>query len=132
MPAAGDARSLFDQLDELFGAAYEKTYALRLAEPLEIVNWKVEAVGPAPSLGDGYTLSGAIGGGDARKGFRRAYDHTQGALVDWPVYDRYALLPGMAVQGPALIEERESTCVVPAGNTVTVDARYNLVAELAV
>jgi N-methylhydantoinase A len=130
LPEVGDARALFDQLDELFGAAYEKTYALRLAEPLEIVNWKVEAAGPAPSLGDGYVLSGTMGKGDARKGIRRAYDHTQGALVDWPVYDRYALLPGMTVEGPALIEERESTCVVPPGNTVTVDARYNLVAEL--
>ena len=61
---------------------------------------------------------------------RRAYDHTRGGLTEWPVYDRYALQPGMTVDGPALIEERESTCVVGAGNSVTVDARYNLVAEL--
>ena len=31
---------------------------------------------------------------------------------------------------PALIEERESTCVIAAGYTATVDARYNLVADL--
>ena len=30
----------------------------------------------------------------------------------------------------ALIEERESTCVLGTGGTVMVDARYNLVAEL--
>jgi N-methylhydantoinase A len=46
------------------------------------------------------------------------------------VYDRYALAPGPSVTGPALIEERESTCVIGAGNVATVDARYNLVAEL--
>ena len=130
LPEAADARTLFGQLEELFGAAYERTYALRLAEPMEIVNWKVEAVGPAPSLGDGYTLTGPVGEGNARKGTRRAYDARANALVDWPVYDRYALKPGDRIDGPALIEERESTCVVGPGDRVTVDQRYNLVAEL--
>lgn len=130
LPAAGEARDLFGDLDSLFGAAYEKTYTLRLDEPLEIVNWKVEAVGPAPSLGDGYTLTGTVGTGSALKGTRRAYDATRQALTDWPVYDRYALTPGMTITGPALIEERESTCVVGPGDVVTVDQRYNLVAEL--
>jgi N-methylhydantoinase A len=52
-------------------------------------------------------------------------------MTEWPVYDRYALAPGAILEGPALIEERESTCVIGAGQTATVDARYNLVAELA-
>ena len=51
-------------------------------------------------------------------------------MTDWPVWDRYALAPGMRVDGPALIEERESTVVVGSGDRVTVDARLNLVAEL--
>lgn len=37
----------------------------------------------------------------------------------------------MTLNGPALIEERESTVVVGAGDAVTVDARFNLIAELA-
>ena len=37
----------------------------------------------------------------------------------------------MSVDGPALIEERESTCVVGAGDHVRVDERDNLIAELA-
>ena len=130
LPDASDAGALFSQLSELFGAAYEKAYALRLDEVMEIVNWKVEAVGPSPSLGDGYTLTGPVGRGQARKGTRRAYDGRIGAMSDWPVYDRYALKPGDKVTGPALIEERESTCVVHSGDQVTVDAHYNLVAEL--
>src|SRR6185503_6450709 len=50
---------------ELFGRAYEAAYTLRLDEPAEIVNWKVEAAGPAPSLGTGYALSGPAGTGKA-------------------------------------------------------------------
>jgi N-methylhydantoinase A len=51
-------------------------------------------------------------------------------MSEWPVYDRYALAPGTTVTGPALIEERESTCVIGAGQVATVDAHYNLVADL--
>ena len=131
LPDGASVERLFAELPELFAQVYEKAYSLRLDEPMEIVNWKIEAIGPAPSLGEGYSLTGAAGVGATRKGTRLAYDPACGTLVEWPVYDRYALAPGMSVSGPALIEERESTAVVGAGDTVTVDARYNLVAELA-
>jgi len=130
LPEAADAGSLFGQLAELYGWAYEKNYTLRLDEPVEIVNWKVEAVGPTPDLGKRFELAGKTGAANAQKGTRRAFDPKAGALRDWPVYDRYALKPGVTIEGPALIEEHESTCVVGAGDRVTVDERLNLVAEL--
>lgn len=130
LPEAADASTLFADVIDLFGAAYQQIYTLRLDEPAEIVNWKVEAVGPATGLGASYSLAGDSDGGSARKGTRRAYDASVQRMTDWPVYDRYALRPGMTVAGPALIEERESTCVVGAGDRVTVDQRLNLVAEI--
>jgi N-methylhydantoinase A len=51
-------------------------------------------------------------------------------MIEWPVYDRYALTPGASVTGPALIEERESTCVIGRGHVAIVDQHYNLVADL--
>jgi N-methylhydantoinase A len=131
LPDAADAGALFADLGELFSRAYEATYTLRLDEPAEIVNWKVEAAGPAPNLGAGYSLSGAAGTAKARKGVRLAYDAEAGRMTEWPVYDRYALTPGTSVVGPALIEERESTCVIGPGQTAIVDAHYNLVVDLA-
>jgi N-methylhydantoinase A len=130
LPEAASAASLFGGIEELFGAAYQRIYTLRLEEPTEIVNWKVEAVGPATGLGEHYALAGVTAAAGPRKGTRRAYDASLGQMTDWPVYDRYALAPGMTIDGPALIEERESTCVVGAGDRVTVDQRLNLVAEL--
>ena len=47
-----------------------KAYSLRLDEPIEIVNWKVEAVGPTPSLGEGYSAAGAGAAERALKGTR--------------------------------------------------------------
>ena len=43
--------------------------------------------------------------------------------------DRYQV--GTTIDGPAVIEERESTCVLGPGDRATVDPHLNLVAELA-
>jgi len=131
LPDAAAAGALFGDLGELYHRAYEAAYTLRLDEPAEIVNWKVEAAGPAPNLGAGYSLSGSAAGAKPLKGGRLAYDPDAGRMTEWPVYDRYALTPGATIKGPALIEERESTCVIGAGQTATVDAHYNLVADLS-
>jgi N-methylhydantoinase A/oxoprolinase/acetone carboxylase beta subunit len=131
LPPARDVAGVFADLGELYGRAYEKTYGLRLDEPTEIVNWKVEAAGPTPIIAEGHGRA-AVGGADrALKGTRQAYDPVSGGLVAWPVYDRYALATGVVIQGPALIEEHESTCVIGAGDAVTVDSRFNLIAELS-
>jgi N-methylhydantoinase A len=46
------------------------------------------------------------------------------------VYDRYALGPGAVIEGPAVIEERESTVVLGPRAVARVDDRLNLVGEL--
>ena len=38
----------------------------------------------------------------------------------------------MEIKGPAIIEERESTCVITAGSKAIVDQFLNIVAELDV
>jgi N-methylhydantoinase A len=48
------------------------------------------------------------------------------------VYDRYRLAPGAKFTGMAIVEERESTVIIPEGSTVTVDGYRNLVVELPV
>ncbi len=69
LPDVADSDALFGQLEELFGRAYQAAYTLRLDEPAEIVTWKVEATGPAPNLGSGYTLSGPAGTGSSPQGY---------------------------------------------------------------
>src|SRR5262249_40159964 len=119
LPDAADAGRLFAGTAELFDRTYEAAYTLRLNEPAEIVNWKVEAAGPTPNLGAGYKLSDPAEAARALKGHRLAYDAEAARMTQWGVYDRYALAPGASVRGPALIEERESTCVIGAGQAAT-------------
>jgi N-methylhydantoinase A len=65
------------------------------------------------------------------KGQRKAYFPDARGYVDTPVYDRYALTPGTAFAGPAIVEERESTTVAGPDARVRVDSHFTLVLEPA-
>ena len=56
----------------------------------------------------------------ARKGARLAYFPELGGMAETPVYDRYRLGPGAAFDGPAIVEERESTLIVGPGGRCSV------------
>ena len=117
----------FPRLDELFRARYAEIFSETfLDEPLEIVSWKVEAAGEEAALD-----YAGIAGGARPRGKRPRNVWFGDAFVECEVLDRYALEPGTAIEGPAVIEERESTCVLGPGDRATVDAHLNLVAELA-
>jgi N-methylhydantoinase A/oxoprolinase/acetone carboxylase beta subunit len=124
-----DARALATvrkRFDEIYAARYGYSSP---DEAVEIVTWKLSAIGGAPriSLARAATTTGR----DPRKGERPAYFPERGGFVDTPVYDRYALTAGTTIAGPAIVEERESTTVLPPGATATVDAYANLVVALA-
>ncbi len=82
------------------------------------VSFRVRCRGPLPRLS--LTEAGGRSTGAAQKGTREAW--FDGGFVDTPVYDRYALAPGAHIAGPAIIEEREATTIIAAGDRVTVDA----------
>ncbi len=108
-------------------AAFVAAYTRRYAAPpegarIEAIHFRVRVVGPTPAL----SIDGAAGGGGGakRKGARRAW--FDGGFVDAAVWDRYALAPGDAIEGPAIIEEREATTLIPPGDRATIDAALNI------
>ena len=126
--SAGDGYAAsFTRLDELFRAKYAEIFAeTYLDEPLEIVSWRVEAAGSEASLG----YRGITGVARPRPKHVREVWFGDGFL-ECEVLDRYGLEVGTMVEGPAVIEERESTCVLGPGDRAIVDDRLNLVAEIA-
>ena len=131
LPEVVDADGL-PALLAAFEAAYTARYAaLQAGATAEAVNFRVTATGPAPGLTLALDLTldldldlGAGAAGQARKGVRAAWFGA--GFVPTPVFDRYALRPGMEIAGPAIVEEREATTVVAPGDTVRVDAVGNL------
>ena len=121
------------ELTEAFAESYRRLYARPGPDvPVEVLSWRLVSSGPAPDVT--LRMPAEDGGGEARKGVRKAYfpgpSGTVGGYVDTPVYDRYALAPGTAVEGPALVEERESTLVVPPGAACMVAADSSLIVDL--
>ena len=97
--------------------------------PVDILSWRVIARGPKPVM----TLPKAAGAGDAasaRKGRRAVYLPAERRFAEVPVYDRYALAPGLRLRGPAIVEERESTVVVNGPGAITLDPWSNLIVDL--
>jgi N-methylhydantoinase A len=130
---AKNAADVFAELPALFAEAYQRIFSMSyLDEPLEIVNWKIEARGPIPHLRNEHHRKSSGSKSRSLKSKRPAYFAQYSGYHDCPVYDRYALRPGDQIKGPAFIEENESTCVIGPGDFVTVDERLNLVAELVV
>jgi len=51
--------------------------------------------------------------------------------VETPIYDRERLFAGATLHGPAIIEERESTTVLPPGSSGRVDELGTLLVEVS-
>jgi N-methylhydantoinase A len=119
------------EIHRSFEGAYRAIYGHTVRDaPVEVVSWRVVAQGPRPTL----RLPASAGAGRdpdaARKGLRRVYLPGTRGYADVPVYDRYALGAGAALDGPAVIEERESTVVVSAAARIRVDDAANVIVEM--
>jgi N-methylhydantoinase A len=100
--------------------------------PIDVLLWRVVATGPRPRLALPRAPRRPGASADtARKGVRRAWVPEQRAFAEVPVLDRYALAAGVALAGPAIVEERESTVLLGAGAWARVDEWGNLVADVA-
>jgi N-methylhydantoinase A len=103
-----------------FESAYVRTFG-RLAGsmPLQVVTWRTVVRGPVPSM----TARPATGSvtGTTRTRSRMVRFPELADRVETPVYARASLRAGTAVEGPALIEEAESTIVIGPSATVRVE-----------
>jgi len=97
----------------------------------EVITWRVRASGPKAPVSLA-SLRGESGvARDARNGTRPVFFPELGKYVDTPVYDHYALVPGVPVAGPAIIEQRESTVVMGPSASASLDAQHNLIMLLS-
>jgi N-methylhydantoinase A len=115
---------------DAFERAYETQYGRIEPEmAVEIVSWRVIVSGPRPEV-DLVAAKSVDVNGDADKGERQVYFGPETGFVNARVYDRYHLVPGSSFEGPAIVEERESTTIVPPNASACIDATLNLVIDL--
>ena len=111
-------------LGESFAEQYKQRFGTvaPVGVEIEILTWRVSSRGPDPQAQ--LRLDHPASTADALVGRRDAYFPAAGRYVSTAVYDRYRLTVGTVIEGPALVQERESTLVVPpdAYCTVTEDS----------
>lgn len=98
-------------------------------QSVEVVNYRVAAIGVVPRvrLAQLEVASGPVE--EARVGTRAAVFGALPDRTDVPVYDRSRLRAGHRFDGPALVDQYDSTTVIGPGQGVTVDPVGNLLVE---
>jgi N-methylhydantoinase A len=128
LPAGRFQPEVLGELRAAFEREYQSVYQRLCPDiPIECVNWRLTATGPRPDVGAMEWWSGSRSVSDALKGRRSAYLPAAEDFVDMAVYDRYSLPVGAVIDGPIIIEERESTIVVNGHGTARIDEFGNVV-----
>ncbi|MBM3449663.1 MAG: hydantoinase/oxoprolinase family protein [Armatimonadetes bacterium] len=135
VPAGELTKARLPELKAAFAEEYKRVHShLYEGVPMMGLTWRVRVEGPRPEVALSHdprtSRNGDRPAGDPRKGERHAYFPGHG-FVATPVYDRYKLPVGFASEGPAIIEEHESTAIIHPGDAFSVDARANMVVKLA-
>lgn len=119
-----------DEIDRIvaeFHREHERAYGHNAPEEsTEFVNLRVTAIGEIdkPQLHE-LEVSDASPA-DAVKATRSVYFAETDGFVGCNVYDRYALGAEMTIEGPAIVEEFDTTTVIHPGYTAIVDRYGNL------
>jgi N-methylhydantoinase A len=109
-----------------FHAAHERVYGYaRPQQPTEVVNLRAVHTYPLPRPALRPSAPGGGSLGDARLGTRRAHFAPDG-FADAAVYDRARLPAGARVAGPAIVEQIDTTTVIPPGHEARVEPSGNL------
>ena len=128
VPEGLEGAALLAALAEGFAAEHQRLYGfLAEEEPVQLVTFRLEATGLVPKAGIPARPLQGPDAAAARQGEREVW--LSGAPRTVPVYSRERLRPGNRLEGPAIVEQMDSTTVILPGWTARVDAYANLVLE---
>lgn len=128
LPVQGNTLTETDlnQLKESFHMAHQREYGWwREDAEVELVNLRLTALGQLPQKIGAHTPQNQ--GEPEPAGFREVYF---GGYRNTPVYRRVDLAPGYTLQGPAVVEQEDSTALLFPGMRAQCDQRGNLIIEV--
>jgi N-methylhydantoinase A len=123
-------RSLIPILKQRFETAHAEQYGrLNPEVPVEAGNWRLWVHTKQPPIHLWVNGSPSSAHGAGPKAVRPVYLPPLREFRDVPVYDRETLASGRWHDGPAIVEERESTAVIGLNSRFTLDEQKNLIVE---
>ena len=129
-PETGMTAADKESLKAQFDARHKTVYGMSADdEDAEIVTFRLLAEITVPRLSIPKLASGDGDIDRARTETRPLYDLGASAFHQASVYDRAKLLAGDRINGPAVIEQFDSTTVITAAQNATVDPYGNIIIE---
>jgi len=123
-----------EELQVRFHAAHEAEYGHRFDAAIEIVNVRVVAIGRVDEL-QPPELERGDGDPSAARTLEREVVFDVGGRAErhsTPFYERDRLRAGDRVEGPAIVEQYDTTTVIPPGLAAEIDAHGNIVIDCTV
>lgn len=128
VPAGVIGSSMVSELVNHFHGSHERAYGYaRSGEKVELVNLRLVAWGKLPRAAAA-TVPFSMSDAHAQPIDRRRVIY-EGRPLETPVYERGALPTGAPFTGPAIIEQLDSTTIVPPGCRATVETGGNIIIE---
>lgn len=115
-----------EEIKRRFHEVHERTYAFKLDNPIEIVNYRVSGIIKVKKVPI-RKITHVNKAGNIKLGRRKVYYN--GNYEEWEVYDKRLLSPNYIIQGPAIIEEPTSTAIILEKQRGTLDEYGNLIIE---
>ncbi|MFT3761412.1 MAG: hydantoinase/oxoprolinase family protein [Pseudoxanthomonas sp.] len=113
-----------------FAAEHERLYGFSAKEdPIQLVTCRIGATGKVRKAVFEPAADAGTDASAARIGQRQAWMPERGDFVDCPVYDRALLKASNLIEGPAIIEQMDTTTIVLPGMTARVEPYLNLILE---
>jgi N-methylhydantoinase A len=131
IPADLLEKAQLSKIKATFEEQYKRVYhRLNPTLPIQCLNWRLSVSGKRPVVQIRGEHGQAAHSEEAIKGRREVYSPEKDQYVLCPVYDRYGLSPGIKFDGPAIIEETESTIVVGSRGRASVDENFCVVIDV--
>jgi N-methylhydantoinase A/oxoprolinase/acetone carboxylase beta subunit len=118
---------------DAFHAEHRRAYGKDFPEKdVQIVNIRVVGVGAVPPLAPKHIPTGTGNPENALTSIRSVWFEVDGCAtrLDTPRYARSALKAGDRMEGPAIVDQMDTTTVIPPGFTARVDGFGNIVISL--
>ncbi len=122
-----------DKLRSDFHDVHEREYSRRFEDSdIEVPNIRVRGIGLMPELSTPEIEAGGESPADALRFEGDAWFLVNGTLEQVPTryYDREALKAGNRLAGPAIVNQYDSTTVIPPGIEARIDRHGNIVIEV--
>jgi N-methylhydantoinase A len=124
-------RQTLEKYEKAFHEKHRYLYGHSNPEaPCEFFTLSITAVGPIPKAQPPVIATGSSNPIQAFKKKRKVFWRESNGYVDTPTYERSLLKAGNIVIGPAIIEQMDTTTVIPPDQEANIDKYGNIIIDV--